>query len=714
MLCSSCRYFNETRMLPMPELATRKKLTATCGWCAAAAAVLAALALYTYSGAVLWQIPLVWLAAAAAIYLPGTLLLRAAKTRIAGPQRFLLCCVLGGTFFALLTVLACLTSLHWLMPAVTGALFVVWAAGWLKRLRTGESLPKLPADAPWLVLVCAVCVLLNALWSIRYTHPAATGSVIPSQDFFWNLGNVQSFLLGFPPEDLRVSGVIITYHYLTELLQAGFILLTGVPAYDMVAFAAYAPVAAGMIGCLYALGVQLWGGESRRALALGSLPLWLCCASLWKALEAGGSRFGNMLFIHVVSNINGQATALAALAAFLALFHRLEQALWREEWPVYAGGIAAFYLLTFSKGPQAALLALALTAALAVRLIVCGATRLTGGKNLPLHMPAAGQVLFYAVVCGGFWLVYGGLFSAGAGSSMSLSLTRTVELHFFGSILNAGKTVLGAVWPVLLPVVWLAQGFCMAPAAGLAFGAGALRDIRRLKELTVFDLTLYAAVPGGLLAFYLFDHYSSSQIYFATIAIVCLGILLLRELPALWAKRGWFGRLCRAAAAVLLAAGVATALCQTTYLVRSIPETRAAVTTQNKLPLTAAEEDGCLWLADNMPADALFATNRMHTGSALEGLSNVYSGLSGRRAYCESIKYALSNMGDQTGDIMQRYGQMEELFHPDTTPQRAYDICARYGITHVLYHPASPGSNASLRELPQVFLSDELIIYRVR
>lgn len=678
----------------------------------AVSAVLLAAACFLYcgSGAALLPLLRVWLIGAAGIYIPGTLLTRLLRSPAAGPQRFVLCCVFGSTVFALLTVLCGLTGLRFLLPAGVLTAFLVWGLLWLRRLRQGQRPAPVLAAAPQLALLCAVYILLNALWSVRYTHPAAAGSIIPSQDFFWNLGNTQSLLQGFPPQDLRVSGVTVTYHYLTELLQAGMILAAGAPAYDTVAFAAYAPVAVGMTGCLYALGTRLWGEKSRRAVALAGMPLWLCCVSLWKALDSAGSRFGNMLFIHTASNINGQATALAFLAAFFALFFAAET---DDRTPqTVAGCILAFFLLTFSKGPQAALIALALTAALAFRLLLAAGHRL-------LHKKAAvrftgGNLWLYLAVCVGFWLVYGGLFSAGAGSSMAFSLTGTLELHFFGSILNAGKIVLGSRWPVLVPVLWAAQGFFIAPAAGTAYLFGALRDIRRPAAIPLPQLTLYAAVPGGLLAFFLFDHYSSSQIYFATAAVFALGVVLLQQLPALRQLRSRFGKLLFLGVAALLAAGALTGICHTVSFVTEAAAIRTGITQeQPKLPLTADEEAGCLWLAENMGTDELFATNRMHTGQALEGLSNVYSGLSGRQAYCESFKYALSNMGDQTGDIVERYYRMEELFREDTTPERVREICTQCGITYLLYHPASPGTDAHLQGFEAVYTSPELTVYRV-
>ena len=74
----------------------------------------------------------------------------------------------------------------------------------------------------------------------------------------------------------------------------------------------------------------------------------------------------------------------------------------------------------------------------------------------------------------------------------------------------------------------------------------------------------------------------------------------------------------------------------------------AQQTQHGKEPLTAEEEEGMRWLAQYAAEGELFATNRIHTGTAAEGLSNVYSGLSGVPAYMESFKYAVSNMGVPT------------------------------------------------------------------
>lgn len=557
-------------------------------------------------------------------------------------------------------------------------------------------------------------MLLNALWAVRYIHPSVVTVAHPSQDFFWNLGNTESLLAGFPLADLRVNGVTVSYHFLTELLQAGMCMLTHMPAYDVVAFYGYAPIAGAMVLALYGLGKTLWGKTARvRSLLLATMPLWFGCASLWKVLETGTSRFANVTALYAISNINGQATAFAALAAFFAVFAILEQNHWTSKWGLWAAAVAGFYLLVFAKSPQAAVLALALVCAFAVR----GIAGLLHKEKLPTKL-----VGFFLLVPIGFWIVYRLCFSAGANSSVSFSLTGTLNLYFFASILHALQIRFAAVWPVFLPLLWLAQSFLAAPAAFCVWAVSAVWDLFHLAKVNVQRLTWHACIVGGLLAFYLFDHYSSSQLYFMVLALFCLALILLDRLPVLWQ---WLSQrsnvivrgMAVAAKAVysgMLAVGGITGLCLCLWLVRTVPSQLAGgVPDERYYPLTAQEEDACAWLAENMEPDALFATNRMHTGTALEGLSNVYTGLSGRQAYCESFKYAVSNMGDNAGDVMTRYEQVSKMFDAATTESELRTLCSQTGVTYLVYHADSMGSNAQLACLEQVYTSDVISIYKV-
>ena len=129
--------------------------------------------------------------------------------------------------------------------------------------------------------------------------------------------------------------------------------------------------------------------------------------------------------------------------------------------------------------------------------------------------------------------------------------------------------------------------------------------------------------------------------YFAFAALPGLCLLAVENAgPAwAWARRGGLAkRLAAGLAAALAAAGLATGCFawagMTAEGAALLADRPAAVAGQDwDLPLTAGEEAAMEELAALLPADAWFATNRIHTGRALEGLSNVYTGLSGRTCW---------------------------------------------------------------------------------
>ncbi len=704
-----------------------------------AGCVLTALALYMACGGQSWGALLCWGAAALGIFAPG---LCAAWLICGGTRRqecppapalFLSLAVLWGfaLFFGVTLAASALRA-----PVLVRLWCAAWGAGGIVCLARPAARRNIrqfvscclrfaqSGAGAALAVTTGALILLNALWAVRYAHPTAVSALIPSQDFFWNLGNVESFANGLPLSDLRVAGVTVTYHFLTELYEAGLWFAPGLPAYDTAAFYAYTPIALALTTCLYALGRQLWPHDAcrRRAAALAGMPLWLSCVSLWKTLAAGASRFGNSGAVHTVSNINGQATAFLFLALTLLFLDRIfarvcnpagqsvpqseDTARPGEAWE-WLSLTAAFYGLAFAKGPQAGILAIAVFCVLA---LVCLQNLRTKGRPMLRRV-----ALLCWLVPLGFELLYSVYFAAGAGSSMRFSLDGTVKLFYFQSVLNALQIRFPGAWKVFLPLLWLAQSFFMAPAAFCAWACAAIGDIRKKLRVPPVRLVLHACAAGGLLAFFLFDHYSSSQIYFANLAVFCMGLFLLDSLPALLAGKGRLRRILRAGAAALTAAGCATSLCLFVSMGRTAADTFTGTLPDTvRCVLTADEERACAWLAENMPENALFATNRMHTGGAMEGLSNVYTGLSGRQAYMESFKYAVSNMGARAGDVQARYAEMETLFSAGTSAAQAREICAARGIEYLVFCPLLPGDEAHLAQaFPCVYESEGCRVYWV-
>src|SRR5699024_10585870 len=113
-------------------------------------------------------------------------------------------------------------------------------------------------------------------------------------------------------------------------------------------------------------------------------------------------------------------------------------------------------------------------------------------------------------------------------------------------------------------------------------------------------LVANAAAVGGFAAFYLFDHYAMSQIYFGFCGMFFMGLLAVDNLVYVRAKA------VRGLLAVLAAVSALTGLCAWGYLARQGVQliadggqamAQAALADEARLPLTAADEAAMDWLA---------------------------------------------------------------------------------------------------------------------
>ncbi len=702
----------------MPFLA-KKELRSAC--CLAAGGVVYAFFAVRCGASLpflLWAFLFLWLT----MWLPG----RTAAVLLAGSEAGAgLAFTLGLALFSLVTVLCSLRGSGlpfwvWLCGSLPFTLPTCLAApyrslpGPLRRFcqtlhsRGQGAFFAQPGPAP----AAAALLALLGLAAGRAAHPLAVGTTIPQQDLYWNAGNAASFAFGFPPQDLRYSGYTLTYHYLTELLAGGLSMGCGISCYDAVAFVLPPALLLGALAALAELGGLLWptgagGRPDRRAVLLPWAVLLLGDAGGLSLLK-GYSSFGNLFAIHLLTNINAVATAALLTVALLSLLLRV---------PALPGGLRSprsflppvlcFALLCVAKGPVAALAALALLCAVLLLL-----PRLPGRDRLPALLLAAALLAVFA-------LFYRILFAAGVGSSVEFSTHATLEKGAFAPVLAALKARSGLLYTAALPVFMVLQSLCMAPFAFPLFCFGAVRTLRARRRWNGRSMALlfcYALGFGGLLAFFLFDHPSMSQSYFACAALLAVDVAALDQLPALTEK----GKPLRLAAGALAALSLFTGICSCMYLARSgalaLFSPEAAVAEKPRYtPLTADEEAALLWLGRHMPPTGYFATNRMHTGAAEEGLSNVYSAISGRRAYMESFKYAMTNMGAPPEEVGARYEQMSALFAFDgvADPERAVQLCRETNVSWLVYNKTLQGSDAAFADAPfeKQYENDTVVIY---
>ncbi len=658
------------------------------------------LGLVVYGGGAIGEILLFALCMIFYIWLPG----KCWNMLIGGSARFYgidfgIDILLGTGFFCAVYCVAMRLHIKLLLIIVP---LVFALLGLLLIIRRGgiKVLPEKLTPFNWLGVLLFFGLLLLYVFTtvIKAAQPANVGDTLLSADMLWNIGNANSFTLRFIPEDIRYSGVQLHYHYLTELFAGALSWMTGISAYNIVAFYMQPWVLACAVYCLYAFG-NVWFGEKKKAMMFAYSMFIFGCGSMWTCFLSGYSSFYNDNAKHIITNINAQTTATIFLCIFGAMFAQLMKNAFDADFIDLALWLAAFFMLCFAKGPVAAIVAI-------------------GGAITVVWLFLQRKVKFRGLVAavamaGLFFVVYNLFFASGANTSMSLNLWVASYKTTFGAYIeNLWWQVSRPVWWLIVGVVLVADIIMLAPAQIVMYLAGLGRDIKNIFRLDGKRLWANSMVAGGLMAYYLFDHYAMSQVYFAFLALFFLHLMAIENMELL--KGRIFPKI------ALIAAGMAvttTIFMYTNYIGSGARFLARNLGIIEKYPydavVNADDQLAMEYLAENTPANALFATNRIHhSDSKTDGISNIYSAFSGRQSYMEGYAYALTNMGVPYYVVDQRQVINEKLFSADTSADELKYLCEKTGITHLVYTTQLAGSDSVMASVfDRIYDSETVKIY---
>lgn len=606
--------------------------------------------------------------------------------------------VLGGAFFAVVTLLASAFHCHWLVAVVP---CLVTGTGIFFFFRNHNQYSLSRQNGLCLVLVCfLICIF--TLYMPVYAHPSAVESILPSQDFHHNLSIVQAFLQGFPPANLRLAGDTIYYHYLIELLVAGLSMATGQPAYDILAFYSTPLFLCALVFALWECG-QVCFSDNVKKTRIFLVGIFFCGGGgLLKVLEYG-SPFLNTMPFHVLSNLNSVTSTFLFLSVFVSLFTIFCRDGYSKT--IFFTALIAFSCLLLTKGPVAILTGIATGCAIVVLLITTPKQRLQ-------------KILFILSIAMLIFMVNTFIFSKLSNDAIVFDISGTLNRGYFQNILAAADIAFPQLYPLVFGGALCAHAILTSPLITTATLCSIPVALKNFKRLSGTQLLAYAGAAGGMAAFFLFEHHAFSQVYFLFSSLFFCTLLAAHFLVdfyrSLKDNATFFKKVLAIVFSLFAFVSCFSGFCH--FIVMGQDGIAALTQTQvhnSKTSLTRFDEEAMLWLHDNTTPEDVFATNRIHSGTTLEGYSFVYSALSGRTCYVEAPKPNVTNNSLAQSEVDRRVAVVNNLFG-GTDSAAIQSLCQVENITYLVYSNRAAGEWQPPSAFTPVFENQDVMIYKIQ
>lgn len=249
---------------------------------------------------------------------------------------------------------------------------------------------------------------------------------------------------------------------------------------------------------------------------------------------------------------------------------------------------------------------------------------------------------------------------------------------------------------------------------GFIYAAGVVKNyLPNLFKLSGKQLWVNSQIAGGILAFFLFEHYAFSQVYFFFGAIFFLHLASVENARLVLNKKSL-----KTAAGIFAVIRVITQC----FMYLNFVGSGARFLARNlgiieKYPYSAVikadDQKAMEYLKENTDDNILFATNRIDTSPAngrrhIKYLHRLFfkTELYGRLGLCPT------NMGVPYYVVMQRRNINNRIFGEDADRETLRYLCRETGITHLVFSRQFPGSEDVISQTFEcVYSSDGVRIY---
>ncbi|MDL2215693.1 hypothetical protein LJB77_01260, partial [Ruminococcaceae bacterium OttesenSCG-928-N02] len=435
-----------------------------------------------------------------------------------------------------------------------------------------------------------------------YAKPSAVGNVVYSQDYVWSVGNAAAVRFGAPLRDIRVAGGILNYHFFTDALTGILAQFSGQSAWDVATYFSWPIWMLLLTMALYALSRGFGTGPFTSFL----LPVGvLLLHTGWEAST-----------LHMFLNMNGVVQSNFYLACSILVLQHADREKFKNKKTLFAL-VAILAALLWAKSTVGLLLMCALVAAFFV----------DGLRNFIAHKKENRENVSVFK-----WPL----------AAVSLCGMLIFALLWFFIYRNAiNNLIFSPAFSQLIDAFNILLRWCTLALALYLFSL--YFSLRNFNQLSIAALVVNAFVPGGIVAYALFNHYSYSQSYFLLTAVFAMWLCAAMVAQKLFAKKNM-----RAPVCLLFLVSFLFTLYTTAPILRTGVQT--ALRCANLRPhfpvqaqsITPADEQAAQWLHDNLCDDDVFATNRnARDPAAADGIFHYYSAVSERQGYVESWRYAM-------------------------------------------------------------------------